>query len=236
MIILNLCLLSFVSNVLSAGILTINKGSTPFWHQLSYSDQILDGNKLPNEITYNILTFEPVSSTFYRIKTITNFPTVSEIRMEKYGTNIVPVLQNLPQLKKISLQNNQLKEIKNNALSDTALEHIILSSNKITKIQDGSFGDNVVDVTLTCNNLTQMSPTWFRNPRVLRTLSINGNKLREIPKNMFNDFEQLENLNLRNNEILTIGDGAFTGLKKMSTIQLSYNNISEIKPSALGKS
>lgn len=114
------------------------------------------------------------------------------------------------------------------------MEYLVFTSNRISEIYDGSFGQRVEDLFLTCNELTEFSPKWFSNPAVLILLHLGGNKIKTLRSGAFDKFAKLERLELRNNLLTSIEDYSLAGTKNLNWIHLGYNNLTGIPPGIFG--
>ncbi|XP_036437973.1 nephrocan-like [Colossoma macropomum] len=110
-------------------------------------------------------------------------------------------------VRKLNLGHNHIKEIKNRDLSSLpGLEEIILSS---------------------CG-VEQLEGNTFRAQRVLKTLDLQKNKLRNIPRGLPSS---LESLHLGHNRIHTLQESTLQGLKKLRLLNLQNNLIATLRSS-----
>uniref|UniRef100_A0A8B9KVS1 Nephrocan-like n=1 Tax=Astyanax mexicanus TaxID=7994 RepID=A0A8B9KVS1_ASTMX len=110
-------------------------------------------------------------------------------------------------VRKLNLGYNHIKEIKNRDLSGLqSLEEIILSS---------------------CG-VEQLEGNVFRAQRLLKTLDLQKNKLRNIPRGLPSS---LESLHLGHNRIQTLQESTLQGLKKLRLLNLQNNLITTLRSS-----
>ncbi|XP_071050607.1 chaoptin-like isoform X2 [Onthophagus taurus] len=202
---------------------------------------------------------------------------LKEIRFSNNEIEIVfnKTFEDLPNLEKIILSFNKIKEIQNEAFSDlTNLKSVILMNNLIYKIDLKSFNNlpNLELLNLFFNHLNDFSFNFVSsnqsqlinlnlslnkisicnsNSRLIETLDLNQNNLKEIPKcllkNIYlkklllnsnlisilnqNDFLSLtllEILSLKENVIKHLHRYSFFGLNNLQILDLSKNFISTI--------
>lgn len=181
----------------------------------------------------DIEVFNPGRLTFeLSIKSINNFKTLKEVNLFNRNLKYVPKFYDLPNIQQISLSLNEIEVIHEGDFSEVPVHHIMLSRNKIYQIEDGSFGENVGYVSLTCNVLTNISPKWFNNPAALKSITLDANNISSLPENLFRNFTSLTFISLRQNKLATIGAGAFTGTTSFIELTLSYNRLYEIPSNA----
>ncbi|KAJ3659751.1 hypothetical protein Zmor_011424 [Zophobas morio] len=167
-----------------------------------------------------------------------------------YGNNIPKIEENhFPNfpLKMFSLVNNKIESIGKRAFADHKIENIDISDNLMEVIVSNSLPlTNVTKVvTIKNNKLTHIEPRSF--PTSLKSLNLDGNKLRYIEEEALENLVDLQELSLsRNkfatipkikflkqllvfdisfNEIVTIQKGTFKDMRKLKLLDLSNNNI-----------
>ncbi|CAB1431029.1 unnamed protein product, partial [Pleuronectes platessa] len=108
----------------------------------------------------------------------------------------------LPNLKKINLSNNKLRDIREGAF-------------------DGAGG--VLELLLTGNKLTGLQGRMFRGLIGLKTLMLRSNQITCIDNSTFTGLSSVRLLSLYDNRISSIAPGAFSTLHSLSTINLLSN-------------
>uniref|UniRef100_A0A3Q2P162 Slit homolog 3 (Drosophila) n=1 Tax=Fundulus heteroclitus TaxID=8078 RepID=A0A3Q2P162_FUNHE len=108
----------------------------------------------------------------------------------------------LPNLKKINLSNNKLRDIREGAF-------------------DGAAG--VLELLLTGNKLTGLQGRMFRGLSGLKTLMLRSNQISCIDNATFTGLSSVRLLSLYDNRIGSIAPGAFSTLHSLSTINLLSN-------------
>ncbi|NWS49870.1 ASPN protein, partial [Probosciger aterrimus] len=115
-----------------------------------------------------------------------------------------------PDTRMIDLQNNKIKEVKENDLQGlTLLYALALNNNKITKIH----------------------PKAFQSTKKLRRLYLSHNQLTEIPTNLPNTLAELR---IHANKVKKIPKDAFKGMKSLHVLEMSANPLNNdgIEPGA----
>uniref|UniRef100_A0A669ETK8 Slit homolog 3 (Drosophila) n=1 Tax=Oreochromis niloticus TaxID=8128 RepID=A0A669ETK8_ORENI len=112
------------------------------------------------------------------------------------------IFKKLPNLRKINLSNNKLKDIREGAF-------------------DGAGG--VLELLLTGNKLTALQGRVFRGLSGLKTLMLRSNQISCIDNSTFTGLSSVRLLSLYDNRISSIAPGSFSTLHSLSTINLLSN-------------
>ncbi|KAJ3629232.1 hypothetical protein MTP99_013637 [Tenebrio molitor] len=125
-----------------------------------------------------------------------------DLSRNKLNSSSLKNLVNLPNLRVLSLQDNQIQNLPLNIFQNfSSLEHLDLSNNNLV---------------LTTNS--------FRGLSALKTLSIRNNSLEMIPKGAFNNLSSLEILDMSINKLTTLeGSRLFVNLQDLQTLNMSHN-------------
>uniref|UniRef100_A0A8C3RHA8 Slit guidance ligand 3 n=1 Tax=Cyanoderma ruficeps TaxID=181631 RepID=A0A8C3RHA8_9PASS len=115
----------------------------------------------------------------------------------------VGLFKKLPNLRKINLSNNKIKEIREGAF-------------------DGAAG--VQELILTENQLESVHGRMFRGLTGLKTLMLRSNSISCVNNDTFAGLSSVRLLSLYDNHISTITPGAFSTLVSLSTINLLANS------------
>ncbi|XP_035147993.3 slit homolog 3 protein isoform X1 [Callithrix jacchus] len=130
---------------------------------------------------------------------------VTDLRL---NDNEIPVLEatgifkKLPNLRKINLSNNKIKELREGAFDGAA---------------------SVQELMLTGNQLETVHGRMFRGLSALKTLMLRSNLISCVNNDTFAGLSSVRLLSLYDNRITTITPGAFTTLVSLSTINLLSN-------------
>uniref|UniRef100_A0A8C4SD07 Slit homolog 3 (Drosophila) n=1 Tax=Erpetoichthys calabaricus TaxID=27687 RepID=A0A8C4SD07_ERPCA len=105
------------------------------------------------------------------------------------------------------------------------LRKINLSNNKLREIREGAFdgAGNVQELLLTGNQLEMMHGRMFRGLTGLKTLMLRSNLITCVDNNTFTGLSSVRLLSLYDNHISSITPGAFSTLVSLSTINLLSN-------------
>uniref|UniRef100_A0A665WCW7 Slit homolog 3 (Drosophila) n=1 Tax=Echeneis naucrates TaxID=173247 RepID=A0A665WCW7_ECHNA len=114
----------------------------------------------------------------------------------------VGMFKKLPNLRKINLSNNKLRDIREGVF-------------------DGAGG--VLELLLTGNKLTGLQGRMFRGLTGLKTLMLRSNQISCIDNSTFTGLSSVRLLSLYDNRISSIAPGAFSTLHSLSTINLLSN-------------
>lgn len=197
----------------------------------------ITGAQYPNlNISYINFTGTDTFGRNRAILTLSDFPDLLQVDMNKLSLGRLPNFSNVPKLNAISAYGNRLRNIVKDWFADTPLEILILESNRIKKIDDGAFGDVMSFVDLSCNELTEISAKWFRKPGRMELFSLRSNKITTLPASLLRKFTNLTELDLSYNQIVTVGPAALTGPRIMNTLDLSVNLITELPANVMQNS
>ncbi|CAK6959756.1 uncharacterized protein LOC122966053 isoform X3 [Scomber scombrus] len=100
----------------------------------------------------------------------------------------------------------------------------------VTGVAEGALSSfqNLVDLNVEQNLLTEISPSWFSRPTVLTDLNLSGNQIEVLNESMLSGFNNLSNLNLRKNRIRTIDSNSFSSLTNLAELDLSDNKMTRV--------
>uniref|UniRef100_A0A671XCH7 Leucine rich repeat and fibronectin type III domain containing 5 n=2 Tax=Sparus aurata TaxID=8175 RepID=A0A671XCH7_SPAAU len=105
-----------------------------------------------------------------------------------------------------------------------------LADNFVTSIKRKDFANmtRLVDLTLSRNTISFITPHAFADLENLRALHLNSNRLTRIGNDTFSGMSKLHHLILNNNQLVLIHQGAFNDLLALEELDLSYNNLDSI--------
>ncbi|XP_036403919.1 slit homolog 3 protein [Megalops cyprinoides] len=105
------------------------------------------------------------------------------------------------------------------------LRKINLSNNKLRDIREGAFegAGSVLELLLTGNKLQSLQGRMFKGLTGLKTLMLRSNQISCVDNTTFTGLSSVRLLSLYDNRISTIAPGAFTTLHSLSTINLLSN-------------
>ena len=143
------------------------------------------------------------------------------------------VCYNLPQLKVLKLDNNNLVNLTSDSFTGSCSQTLLmlnLQSNKLTYISYDLFNStlNLKYLDLRQNRLVQVSNDLFSSLAVLQILRLDDNAISTLPAGVFDPLVDLQTLDLSDNSITSLPAGVFASLGWLSTLDLSGNNISTL--------
>ncbi|XP_073340086.1 leucine-rich repeat and fibronectin type-III domain-containing protein 5 [Pagrus major] len=105
-----------------------------------------------------------------------------------------------------------------------------LADNFVTSVKRKDFANmtRLVDLTLSRNTISFITPHAFADLENLRALHLNSNRLTRIGNDTFSGMSKLHHLILNNNQLVLIHQGAFNDLLALEELDLSYNNLDSI--------
>ncbi|XP_076027618.1 leucine-rich repeat and fibronectin type-III domain-containing protein 5 [Genypterus blacodes] len=112
-----------------------------------------------------------------------------------------------------------------------------LADNFVTSVKRKDFANmtRLVDLTLSRNTISFITPQAFADLENLRALHLNSNRLTRIGNDTFSGMSKLHHLILNNNQLMLIHQGAFNDLLALEELDLSYNNLDSIPWDAIQK-
>ncbi|XP_017580323.1 leucine-rich repeat and fibronectin type-III domain-containing protein 5 isoform X1 [Pygocentrus nattereri] len=112
-----------------------------------------------------------------------------------------------------------------------------LADNFVTSVKRKDFANmtRLVDLTLSRNTISYITPYAFADLENLRALHLNHNRLTRIGNDTFSGMSKLHHLILNNNQLTLIHLGAFNDLLALEELDLSYNNLETIPWEAIQK-
>ncbi|XP_055963938.1 slit homolog 3 protein [Sorex fumeus] len=130
---------------------------------------------------------------------------VTDLRLNDNEISVLEatgIFKKLPNLRKINLSNNKIKEVREGAFDGAA---------------------SVQELMLTGNQLETVHGRMFRGLSGLKTLMLRSNLLSCVSNDTFAGLSSVRLLSLYDNRLSTIAPGAFTTLVSLSTINLLSN-------------
>ncbi|XP_047539933.1 leucine-rich repeat-containing protein 15-like isoform X1 [Vanessa atalanta] len=130
-------------------------------------------------------------------------------------------------LELLNLERCLLKEVPKFAIRANlkTMKHLILSTNQITDLGDGTTFINLVNLeklNINDNALEQIHGDVFKPLKKLKVIVLRGNKIKYLPDNLFSNMKNLANIDLSNNLIETVPVNAFRGTS-VKNLNLSNN-------------
>ncbi|XP_052000883.1 leucine-rich repeat and fibronectin type-III domain-containing protein 5 [Xyrauchen texanus] len=112
-----------------------------------------------------------------------------------------------------------------------------LADNFVTSIKRKDLANmtKLVDLTLSRNTISYITPHAFADLENLRALHLDHNRLTRIANDTFSGMSKLHHLILNNNQLTLIHMGAFNDLLALEELDISYNNLETIPWEAIQK-
>uniref|UniRef100_A0A673I1E8 Leucine-rich repeat and fibronectin type-III domain-containing protein 5-like n=1 Tax=Sinocyclocheilus rhinocerous TaxID=307959 RepID=A0A673I1E8_9TELE len=112
-----------------------------------------------------------------------------------------------------------------------------LADNFVTSVKRKDLANmtKLVDLTLSRNTISYITPHAFADLDNLRALHLDHNRLTRIANDVFSGMSKLHHLILNNNQLILIHMGAFNDLLALEELDLSYNNLETIPWEAIQK-
>lgn len=112
-----------------------------------------------------------------------------------------------------------------------------LADNFVTSVKRKDLANmtKLVDLTLSRNTISYITPHAFSDLENLRALHLDHNRLTRISNETFSGMSKLHHLILNNNQLTLIHMGAFNDLLALEELDLSYNNLETIPWEAIQK-
>uniref|UniRef100_A0A9J7XNA1 Leucine rich repeat and fibronectin type III domain containing 5a n=1 Tax=Cyprinus carpio carpio TaxID=630221 RepID=A0A9J7XNA1_CYPCA len=112
-----------------------------------------------------------------------------------------------------------------------------LADNFVTSIKRKDLANmtKLVDLTLSRNTISYITPHAFADLENLRALHLDHNRLTRIANDTFSGMSKLHHLILNNNQLTLIHMGTFNDLLALEELDLSYNNLETIPWEAIQK-
>ncbi|XP_071535600.1 LOW QUALITY PROTEIN: leucine-rich repeat neuronal protein 1-like [Panulirus ornatus] len=145
------------------------------------------------------------------------------------------MFQNMSRLVYLNVGKNAISTIfHDNLMGPKALEHLVLSNNKINYIEDEAMVDltNLLSLDLEQNLVGSLYEEWFHGLGRLVVLNLAHNRIHNIPVSVFRSLGSLERLHLAGNRISTVDPRAFSGLISLQVLTMEDNLMDRIPTTA----
>lgn len=222
-----------------------------------YIPKILHGLKIANKFTVkncgklkltekdfdgvNIKEFVANSNEFTIIEDYT-FREADQLTIVNLAHNQIQVISKhafvgLGKLQAIFLTRNNIEHLEMGTFSCPALKTLILSENRIRKLNDKVFegATLLTELNLASNQIDELSKDVFYGLDSLIKLTLEKNLIQNIDEEAFKRVPNLEYLSMSENSITILSGNVFEGLNKLSYIYLENNEICAISASTFSK-
>ncbi|CAC5419710.1 SLIT3 [Mytilus coruscus] len=149
----------------------------------------------------------------------------------------VQLCKDMPKLKHLFVNDNQISVVQVNAFEDCEImDTIYLQYNKIRSIESFTFINmpKLIKLYIDNNEISTIEPYSFMNLPNLLNMDLSGNNMSHIDETMFRNLTSLSLLLFKNNKIQSLETNTFINMVHLSELNLSGNNISHIEEHAFG--
>lgn len=114
----------------------------------------------------------------------------------------------------------------------TSVARLRIENAGVTGVAEGAFGSfqNLTNLSLNQNLLTEINPKWFGRPDVLRELSLTENHIEVVEEFMLSGLVGLTRLSLSKNRIRTVDPNSFSSQTALAVLDLSENRMTRVSP------
>uniref|UniRef100_A0A8C5L729 Leucine-rich repeat-containing G-protein coupled receptor 4 n=1 Tax=Jaculus jaculus TaxID=51337 RepID=A0A8C5L729_JACJA len=164
-------------------------------------------------------------------------PSLKELGFHSNSISVIPdgAFSGNPLLRTIHLYDNPLSFVGNSAfhnLSDL-LSLVIRGASMVQWFPNLTGTVHLESLTLTGTKISSIPDNLCQNQKMLRTLDLSYNNLRDLPS--FNGCHALEEISLQRNQIYQIKENTFQGLVSLRILDLSRNLIRDIHSGAFAE-
>ncbi|KAM6173008.1 leucine-rich repeat-containing G-protein coupled receptor 4 isoform 2-T2 [Erethizon dorsatum] len=164
-------------------------------------------------------------------------PSLKELGFHSNSISVIPdgAFSGNPLLRTIHFYDNPLSFVGNSAFHNLSDLHslVIRGASMVRNFPNLMGTVHLEGLTLTGTRIGSIPHSLCMEQRVLRTLDLSYNNIRDLPS--FNGCHALEEISLQRNQIYQIKEGTFQGLVSLRILDLSRNRIHEIHSSAFAK-
>ncbi|XP_044053720.1 uncharacterized protein LOC122876886 isoform X2 [Siniperca chuatsi] len=137
-------------------------------------------------------------------------------------SSLVMVLKDVGEINSTVLRSDNLSSV----------TRLRLENAGVTGIAEGAFSSfqNLTNLSLNQNLLTEMNPNWFGRPDILSELTLTKNLIKVLNESMLNGLVNLTTLSLNRNRITTIDPNSFSSQTILADLDLSENRMTRVSP------
>uniref|UniRef100_A0A672PWB9 Leucine rich repeats and immunoglobulin like domains 1 n=1 Tax=Sinocyclocheilus grahami TaxID=75366 RepID=A0A672PWB9_SINGR len=167
---------------------------------------------------------------------LSNLPNLKEVRLDHNELTSIPSFGDAAAIVvTLFLHHNKIRRLDGKLLQNfTALETLDLSNNDITELREHCFppGLQIKDLHLSSNKIVHLEFGAFKNlAGSLQILKLNRNRLTHLPVKGL-ELPKLTQLELSRNKLRLIEGLTFQGLSSLEVLKLQRNNISKLTDGA----
>lgn len=114
----------------------------------------------------------------------------------------------------------------------TSVTRLRIENAGVTAVAEGAFSSfqNLTNLSLNQNLLTEMDWNWFGRPDILSELSLAANRIEVLNQSMFTGLVNLRRLSLSKNGIRAIDHNTFSSQTVLAELDLSENRMTRVSP------
>ncbi|XP_053340085.1 leucine-rich repeats and immunoglobulin-like domains protein 1 [Clarias gariepinus] len=189
---------------------------------------------LPNRTVYLNLSHNMLTEVDTDI--LSNLPNLKEVRLDHNELTSIPEFGSAsPAIVTLHLHHNKISSVQGSRLRNlTHLETLDLSNNDIIDVREHCFprGLRVRELSLSGNKIVHLEFGAFRNlNETLQVLRLSRNRLTQLPVKGL-ELPRLTQLDLSRNRLRLIEGLTFQGLSNLEVLKLQRNNISKLTDGA----
>ncbi|XP_027011644.2 leucine-rich repeats and immunoglobulin-like domains protein 1 isoform X1 [Tachysurus fulvidraco] len=189
---------------------------------------------LPDRTVYLNLSHNMLTAVDTDI--LSNLPNLKEVRLDHNELTSIPEFGSAPPaIVTLHLHHNKISGVQGSRLRNlTHLETLDLSNNDIIDVREHCFprGLRVRDLSLSSNKIVHLEFGAFRNLNdTLQVLRLSRNRLTQLPVKGL-ELPRLTQLDLSRNRLRLIEGLTFQGLSILEVLKLQRNNISKLTDGA----
>ncbi|KAB0794211.1 hypothetical protein PPYR_13831 [Photinus pyralis] len=126
----------------------------------------------------------------------------------------------------LNLSHNKLNNIQINMVNIPSLKRLIISHNNVQSIVDGAFHENLEQLNLAFNDISQIEEGVIKPLTNLKELNLSHNRLNRIQVSF--GMPSLETLDLSHNVIDQIAEGSFGQFFELKRLILNHNYLTSL--------
>lgn len=188
--------------------------------------EINNGSYIHKDLVKNLIKLSEFKLVNTDLHVELTFPSsLGILRLANNKMKVLPDLKNVT-LEKLAVTQNGIKYFPPMVLHGDSLKVLDFSYNNLTDISSELLLDNVQELYLQGNLISNLKSSTFDHFSQLRILNMSFNHIKILPKEIFNRLSQLHTIDLSHNDITSIEAYVFPGTSgSLHTLNLAYNNI-----------
>jgi len=178
-----------------------------FIHLLSLKELKLDKNEIGSFAAHTFVGLEKLDFL--------------DLSANKIKRLVNKAFEGLKVLTNLKLELNDINQIEPDVFAGLAnLTHLTLDSNQIFTLKNVQFSENLVDLYVRYNFISNLSEIYSPS---LKSLYLSSNRIQEI--NLVSHLPNLERLDLSQNRLISLNEKSFSELNNLKYLNLSWNKL-----------